>query len=94
MINLYYGPVVNPQTLRNYHALPRCLIAVGSDGNIIWVEDDIKADTFNNIIAEHGLTDGDFNLVDFTAQAGQFLMPGLIDAHVVRHPPIFARTRH
>ena len=84
MINLYYGPVVNPQSLRRYLALPRCLIAVGSDGNIIWVEDDIEADALDTIIAAHGLKDAEYKLVDFTATPGEFLMPGLIDAHVVR----------
>jgi hypothetical protein len=84
MIELYYGPVINPQSLRRYLALPRCLIAIGSDGNIIWVEDDIEADAIANIIAGHGLKDAEYKLVDFTATPGEFLMPGLIDTHVVR----------
>ncbi|KAF8128938.1 hypothetical protein EV363DRAFT_1169538 [Boletus edulis] len=82
MINIYYGPVVNPKTLRHYDALPQCLIAVGYDGNIIWVEDDIEASALYNTITVHGLNDGEYNLVDFSKNPGEFIMPGLVDTHV------------
>lgn len=84
MINLYYGPVINPKTLTNYLALPWCLIAVGSDGNIIWIEDDIEPSAIHSVIALRGLKDDEYKLVDFSAKPGEFIMPGLIDTHVVR----------
>ncbi|KAF8553474.1 Metallo-dependent hydrolase [Imleria badia] len=82
MINLYYGPVINPKTLLNYLALPRCLIAVGSDGNIIWIEDDIEASAIHSAIALRGLEEDEYKLVDFSAKPGEFIIPGLIDTHV------------
>ena len=86
MINLYFGPVINPQTLTHYLALPRCLIAVGSDGNIIWIEEDIDPSVVHDTITVRGLKHGEYTLVDFCTNPGEFIMPGLIDTHVVCHP--------
>ena len=93
MFNLYYGPVINPQTLTRYSALPHCLIAVGFDGNIVWIEEEIDLPLVSDIIAQRGLKDGEYNLVDFSARPGEFLMPGLIDTHVVCHPIFFSTFR-
>ncbi|KAG9313708.1 hypothetical protein JVU11DRAFT_6058 [Chiua virens] len=82
MINIYSGPVVNPQTLTHYLALPRCLIAVGSDGNIIWIEDEVDDTALQTMVANHGLKDGDYTLVRLNTNSGEFLMPGLIDTHI------------
>lgn len=92
MITLYFGPVVNPQTLTRYDALPRCLIAVGSDGNIIWIEEDVDVSVLHQIISLRGLNDGEYTLVELNASAGEFIMPGLIDTHVVRWSTLVART--
>lgn len=85
MITLYYGPVINPHTFIHYHALPRCLIAVGSDGNIIWIEDDIDPSVVHDtIISARDLKEDDYTLVNLNEKPGEFIMPGLIDTHVVR----------
>ncbi|KAG9312228.1 hypothetical protein JVU11DRAFT_7527 [Chiua virens] len=81
MINIYFGPTVNPQTLTHYLALPRCLIAVGSDGNIIWIEDDVDDAALQSTVVNHGLKDGDYTLVNLSLNSGEFLIPGLIDTH-------------
>lgn len=84
MINLYYGPVVNPKTLKHFDALPRCLIAVGLNGNIMWIEDDVEKSALHHTIALHGLKDGEYMLRNYTDKPCEFIMPGLIDCHVVR----------
>ncbi|KAF9227848.1 guanine deaminase [Gyrodon lividus] len=80
MTTVYYGPVINPQTLTSYLALPRCLVAVGPDGNISWIENDVVGSKFQETITQHGFSDGDYSLVDL--KPGEFIMPGLIDTHI------------
>ncbi|KAN0094897.1 hypothetical protein V8E55_003184, partial [Tylopilus felleus] len=80
---VYYGPIVNPKTLRHYDAPSRCLIAVRLDGNIIWIEDDVQPSAVHNTIAAaRELQPSEYNLVDFSTKPGEFIMPGLIDTHV------------
>ncbi|KAF8844894.1 guanine deaminase [Paxillus ammoniavirescens] len=80
MTTIYYGPVINPQTLTTYLALPRCLIAVGPDGNISWTEDDIIGSKLQETITQHGFCDGEYTLVHL--QPGEFILPGFIDTHI------------
>ncbi|KAF9246460.1 hypothetical protein BU15DRAFT_40175 [Melanogaster broomeanus] len=80
MTTIYYGPVINPQTTTYYLALPRCLIAVGPDGNISWIEDDIVGSKLQETIVKHGFVEGDYTLVYL--KPGEFIMPGLIDTHI------------
>ncbi|KIJ69327.1 hypothetical protein HYDPIDRAFT_24172 [Hydnomerulius pinastri MD-312] len=80
MTTVYYGPVINPQTLTSYLALPRCLIAVGPDGNISWIEDDVIGSKLQETMIQHGFSDGDYTLVDL--KPGEFIMPGFIDTHI------------
>jgi guanine deaminase len=85
MTTIYYGPVINPQTLTTYLALPRCLIAVGPDGNISWIEDDIIGSKLQETISQHGFSDGKYTLVHLNH--GEFILPGFIDTHIVRSFP-------
>ncbi|KAG9313710.1 hypothetical protein JVU11DRAFT_6060 [Chiua virens] len=82
MVNIYFAAVVNPQTSTHYLALPRCLIAVGSDGNIIWIENDIKPSDIHDTIALRGLKPDEYAFFDYSENPGEFIMPGLIDTHV------------
>ncbi|KAH0830626.1 hypothetical protein J3R83DRAFT_2081 [Lanmaoa asiatica] len=79
---IYYGPVINPHSLTSYLALPRCLIAVGHDGNILWIDSDVDPPSLRDTIAHRGIQS--YTLVDL--KPGEFIMPGLIDTHIVRSP--------
>jgi len=80
MTTIYSGPVINPQSLSAYLALTRCLIAVGSDGNILWIDTDVDPASLRDTVAHHGVHN--YTLVDL--KPGEFIMPGLIDTHIVR----------
>jgi len=90
MTTVYYGPVINPESLTAFQALPRCLIAVGPDGNIIWIEEDVISSELDAALELHGLFQGDYVLVEL--KSGEFIMPGFIDTHIVRIP--FPHHRH
>ena len=79
---IFHGPVINPLSLTAYNALPRCLIAVAHDGNILWIVDDVDPATLRDTIAHRGLQS--YTLVDL--KPGEFIMPGLVDTHTVRSP--------
>ncbi|KAF8559639.1 guanine deaminase [Imleria badia] len=73
MTTIYSGPIINPQSLTSYRAHPACLIAVGQDGNILWIDTDV-----DTAIARHGVQS--HTLVKLNP--GEFIMPGLIDTHI------------
>lgn len=80
MTTIYHGPVINPISLTAYTALPRCLIAVAHDGNILWIDDDVDPANLTDTIAHRGLQT--YTLVHL--KQGEFIMPGFIDTHIVR----------
>ncbi|KAF8136419.1 hypothetical protein EV363DRAFT_1446834 [Boletus edulis] len=78
MTTIYAGPVINPQSLTSYLALPRCLIAVDSNGNILWIDPDVDNTDLPLAIAHHGVQA--YTLVQL--KPGEFIMPGLVDTHI------------
>ncbi|KAG6820865.1 hypothetical protein H0H93_010692 [Arthromyces matolae] len=81
MYSIFYGAVITPDTLNSYSALPNCLLSVGPDGNIEWIEEDVAAHALQDNLAQKGLVDVDIVVL----QPGEFLMPGFIDTHT--HAP-------
>lgn len=80
-ITLFYGAVINPQTLRSYDAHPRCLLAVGPDGNISWLVEDVAPHDLQQVLLQYGCSDE--HLVEL--KDGEFLLPGFVDTHT--HAP-------
>ncbi|KAH7889632.1 hypothetical protein F5I97DRAFT_1934499 [Phlebopus sp. FC_14] len=80
MTTVYYGPVINPQTLTSYLALQRCLIVVGPDGNIAWIDEGVDRAALPETMSKHGFASSDYALVDL--QPGEFILPGFIDTHI------------
>jgi guanine deaminase len=74
---VYYGAVINPVNLTEYQALPRCLLAVGSDGTIDWIVNDVESSMVQETMARNGYIDTEI----YELKDGEFLMPGLIDTH-------------
>lgn len=83
MTTIYFGPVINPQSLTSFLALPRCLIAVGHDGNILWIDNDVDPADLSDTLVHHALQN--YTLVEL--KPGEFIMPGLVDTHIVRKSP-------
>ncbi|KAJ7087886.1 Metallo-dependent hydrolase [Mycena epipterygia] len=79
MALVYYGSVVNPVSLQSFTAR-RCLLAVGSTGNIDWIVEDVDDYMVQETMAAHGYIDVDV----IPLRDGEFIMPGLIDTHTVR----------
>ncbi|KAG6900664.1 hypothetical protein C0993_005897 [Termitomyces sp. T159_Od127] len=79
--SIFYGAVINPKTLTAYDAFPHCLLSVGPDGNIDWIEENVEEHDLQDTLAKKGLVD--VNIV--TLQPGEFLLPGFIDTHT--HAP-------
>jgi guanine deaminase len=78
MATAYFGPVINPQSLTDYLALPQCLILVSAEGDIDQIYEDLQPPQVQEIVTNHP----GINFIQL--QEGQFLMPGLIDTHAVR----------
>ncbi|KAA1471212.1 guanine deaminase [Dentipellis sp. KUC8613] len=78
---VFYGSVINPQTLTAYQALPDCLLSVGPDGNIDWIEEDVPDYSVQEVLSRHGSSNEDI----VTLKHGEFLMPGFVDTHT--HAP-------
>lgn len=80
-MTVFYGAVINPNTLTTYRTLPRCLLAVGSSGDIEWMVDDVPEHQLQETLARNGSVDADFVALHPT----EFLLPGFIDTHT--HAP-------
>lgn len=85
---VFYGGVINPQSLTEYAALPRCLLAVGASGNIEWLVEDVPAHELESVLAQKGYSTVDIDLVEL--KKGEFLMPGFVDTHTVSSISSFA----
>ncbi|KAG1891362.1 hypothetical protein F4604DRAFT_1567654 [Suillus subluteus] len=79
MCTVYYGPVINPQSVTDYLALPQCLICVSPQGDIEWIVEDVESTKLNDVLAQHDCVPSDITLVRL--HDGEFLMPGLVDTH-------------
>jgi guanine deaminase len=77
---IFYGPLVNPESLSYFQAFPRCLIAVAASGQIDWIEEDVHESALLNVLAQHGSLD--VPLVNL--RHGEFILPGFVDTHTVR----------
>ncbi|KAG6873806.1 hypothetical protein C0995_011031 [Termitomyces sp. Mi166 len=77
--SIFYGAIISPKTLNTYDAFPNCLLSVGTDGNIEWIEENVEAHALQNTLAKKGLVDVD--VVEL--QPGEFLLPGFIDTHII-----------
>ncbi|KAL1721068.1 hypothetical protein EV715DRAFT_288613 [Schizophyllum commune] len=80
-MRIYYGAVVNPQTLTESQLLPRCLLAVGDAGTIEWIVEDIDGSLIQETLAQKGCVDAEVTEL----RHGEFLMPGFVDTHT--HAP-------
>ena len=79
-ISVYYGAIINPVSLTEYEIIPRCLLAVGLGGKIVFMLKDIACDLVQNTVAQQGLTD--FHIISL--KDGEFIIPGFIDTHNVK----------
>lgn len=77
---IFYGPLVNPESLSSFQALPKCLIALAASGQIDWIEEDVHESALLNVLAQHGSLD--VPLVNL--RHGEFILPGFVDTHTVR----------
>lgn len=78
--SIFYGPLVNPNSLASFQALPRCLLAIGSSGHIDWIEEDVHESALQNVLAQHASLEA--RLVNL--RHGEFILPGFVDTHTVR----------
>lgn len=76
---IYYGAVINPESLTSFKALPRCLFLVNGHGYIDWIVDDVESSDLQNVLASKGLIDVDVHEL----RNGEFIMPGFVDTHTV-----------
>jgi len=76
---IFYGPVINPESLSSFQPLPRCLLAVGASGEIVWIETDVPESALKDVLAQHGSD----NIRLHTLKHGEFLLPGFVDTHTV-----------
>jgi guanine deaminase len=76
---VYHGAVINPKTLTSYDALPNCLIAVSSIGDIDWIVDDVVDSMVQEIMSQKGCLEAEV----ISLKQGEFIIPGFIDTHTV-----------
>ncbi|KAI0028158.1 guanine deaminase [Vararia minispora EC-137] len=78
---VFYGPVISSKDLTAYHAWPRCVLCVGADGHIAWIEHDVAPSDLQTVLETNGSADANF----IELRAGEFLLPGFVDTHT--HAP-------
>jgi len=76
---VFYGSLVNPETLTSYKTSLNTLVAVNSHGIIDWVVRDVSDALVQTTLLEKGCPDAE--VVDL--KGGQFMMPGFVDTHTV-----------
>ena len=72
---IFYGPV----SLTCFDILPYCLLSIDPSGKIEWMIDNIFEHQLQETLAPNELLD--FEIV--ILMDGEFLMPGLINTHVI-----------
>lgn len=77
---VFYGAVINPKSIADYQALPRCLLAVSKAGTIEWTVEDVVDSMVQEVMAQHGWVDTEV----IELKQGEFIIPGFIDTHTVR----------
>ena len=77
---IFYGPVINPVSLKAYDILPKAVFAVNEYGNIEWLFKEVEPHNLQDVLASKGYVDVD--VVEL--KDGQFLLPGFVDTHTVR----------
>jgi guanine deaminase len=77
---IFYGPLVNTESLSSFQALPRCLLALGSSGHIDWIEEDVHESALQNVLAQHA----SLEVPLVSLRHGEFILPGFVDTHTVR----------
>ncbi|KXN91507.1 putative guanine deaminase [Leucoagaricus sp. SymC.cos] len=76
-VTILYGSVVTPVDPRTWKALPRCLMAIGSTGNIDWMLDHVEENKLAEALSQKGYsTDPVVKL-----RNGEFIIPGFVDTH-------------
>jgi guanine deaminase len=77
---VFYGAVINPQSLISYQVIPNCLIAVSANGQIEWIVEGVIDAMVQETMAQKGCIDAKVIALNHA----EFLMPGFIDTHTVR----------
>jgi guanine deaminase len=78
---IFYGPVINPESLTEYKAWPKCLLSVGPTGDIDWIVDYVPEYLLQDTLAQKGCIDVDV----MALKTGEFIIPGFIDTHTVSY---------
>jgi guanine deaminase len=81
-MTIYYGPIITPESLTEYKALPKCLLSVGSSGNIDWIVEYVPEHLLQDTLAQKGCIDVDV----IALKMGEFIIPGFIDTHTASYP--------
>ncbi|KAL5490342.1 hypothetical protein ACEPAI_5175 [Sanghuangporus weigelae] len=89
-ISIFYGAIINPQSLTEYDVLPRALLAIDLSGNIAWIEQDVDScdvqKTIDQRLSELKASSGeDVHVFITELQDGEFILPGFVDTHT--HAP-------
>lgn len=90
-ITVFYGQLVNPKSLHEVAVYPRAALAVGSNGNILFMKQHVEEEHLHSLINSelqaHCTSLIDSGLVLHTRikklSMDQFIMPGFVDTHTV-----------
>ncbi|KAK1217416.1 hypothetical protein PQX77_019956 [Marasmius sp. AFHP31] len=80
-MQVFYGSVINPETLTSYKASSNTLLALSPQGNVEWIAHDIQDSMVQETLLQNGCIDAEV----LALREGQFIIPGFIDTHT--HAP-------
>ncbi|KAJ8079089.1 hypothetical protein AAF712_006467 [Marasmius tenuissimus] len=80
-MQVFYGSVINPETLTSYKASSNTLLALSPQGNVEWIAHDIQDSMVQETLLQNGCIDAEV----VALKEGQFIIPGFIDTHT--HAP-------
>lgn len=83
-VTIFYGAVVMSVDAKTWKTMPRCLLAVGSTGNIDWLIEHVDNAKLAEALKQIGLPQ---HADVVKLQEGEFIIPGFIDTHTVGRPP-------
>ena len=78
-MSLFYGALINPESLTSLKALSHSLMSISPDGIIEEIIEHVDKEELPTVLKEHGWRDRELTVL----QEDEFLMPGFIDTHTV-----------
>ena len=99
IVTVFFGQLVNPKSLLDFDVFPSAALAVGSNGDILFMKQHVEEKHLQSLIdselRKHCISLTESGLILHTRikklSKDQFIMPGFVDTHTVSLYKAFER---